>query len=471
MNRTLFVSLLLTACTTEAPNEAPTHTNEAARPPVMGEELQGKHLLGNLADPLASGGSFFAVAGSSTLPATGVPVTVSVSGVSLVATDAAGQTYSDPNDFVSMVLANARGAELRIKAIDLSTTTAPRYVLEYRSSVVAPWSDYCDATTGSGAVPFQGTWDQDRRHVNGPMLSFGCSGSGVTAKCVDWGYIAGSAGPGDSGWDHHQACTQMANANLCMNGETHTRELTPILIRDYIPGIQPAPTDAPALTRLDPLADWPPPNDFYFEAGWQPNGPAICLSKLRWSSLPLGGPCPGTLPDPRVIEGDPSVRFCEDYSWAELQAAGALLVNASLPMDLPLHRWSNAAGDQVTTVNGYVTDVPETSPFAGYSTHRASDAMLLRNLPGSIDPLLDVTEVFEQHDPITGDLVIAPLVGGNPVTPGHVVGAREGYLLNAPGADRVPFRLYRNGSDHVSTSTSPGPSFTYVALLGYAIAP
>ena len=472
MKTTFFASLLLTtACTTEATIDASVPIDEVARGPVYGEELQGRYLLGNLADPLAGGGSFLSVANTSTLPATGALVTVKVSGTSLVATDAAGTSYSDPNDFVSMVFAGANGSELRVAAIDLSITTSPRYVLEYRPNSLAAWSDYCDPALGTGAVPFQGSWDRDRRHLNGASLSFGCAGSGVTVKCVEWGYIPGVIGPGETNWDHHQACTQMANANICMDGSTHTRELTPIWIRDSIPGAQPAPTDLPLLERLDPLATWPPPDKYYFEAGWQPDGPAICLSKLRWASLPLGGYCPAVLPDPRVVEGDPSVRFCEDYTWAELQAAGALLVNGSLPMDLPLHRWSNAAGDRVTSVNGYVTAVAESYPFAGYTTLRGSDAILLRNLPGSLDPQTDVIEVFDQYDAATGDRVVAPLIAGKPITPGHVVGAREGYLLTAAGPDRVPFRLFRNGSDFTSTSTNPAPGFTFVALLGYAIAP
>ena len=470
MNRTFFASLFLVACTTDPSTDIPPPTDEAPRA-VYGEELQGRHLLGNLADDLAGGGAFLAVDNHATLPATGVAVTVAVDGVSLVATDAAGTTYSDPNDFIGMVFANAAGAELQITAIDTAVTTSPRYVLEYRPNNLAPWTAYCDAAIGSGAVPLQGWWDHVRRHRKSSQLSFGCSGSGVTAKCVDWGYIPGGAGPGNLGWDHHQACTQMANANICMDGSTHTRELTPIVIRDFIPGAEPAPNDAPALERLDPAVNWPPPDKYYFEAGWQPNGPAICLSKLRWASLPLGGYCPAVLPDPRVVEGDSTVRFCEDYTWAELHAAGALLLNSSLPMDLPLHRWTNGAGDRVTTVNGYVTDVPESYPFPGYTNLMASDAILLRNLPGSLDPQVDVTEVFDQYDPTTGDRVISPLVGGKPITANHVVGVREGYLLTAPGPDRVPFRLFRNGTDFTSTSTYPGPGFTFVALLGYAIAP
>lgn len=472
MRKTFLASLLLTtACTTEAPIDAPAPIDEIPRGPVYGEELQGSHLLGNLADPLAGGGSFLAVANTTTLPSTGAAVTVSVSGTSLVATDAAGKTYSDPNDFVSMVFASASGSELRVKAVDLASTTSPRYVLEYRPNNLAAWSDYCDPTFGTGAVALKGFWDRDRRHVKGPKLSFACTGSGVAAKCVDWGYVPGAAGPGDSAWDHHQACTQMASANICMDGSSYTRELTPILIRDFIPGAEPAPTDAPVLERLDPLATWPPADRFYFEAAWQPDGPAICLSKVRWASLPPGGYCPAKLPDPRVVEGNSEVRFCEDYTWPELQAAGALLVNGSLPMDLPLYRWSDAAGDRVTSVNGYVTDVVESYPFAGYTTLRGSDAILLRNLPGSVDPQRDVIEVFDQYNPATGDRVVAPLVGGNPITAGHVVGAREGYLLTAAGADRVPFRLFRNGDDFTSTNSHPGPGFTFVALLGYAIAP
>jgi hypothetical protein len=73
--------------------------------------------------------------------------------------------------------------------------------------------------------------------------------------------------------------------------------------------------------------------------------------------------------------------------------ATALLANASKTQDMYMHRWRNpTTKDVVATVRGFPGTGPV--PFAGYTEYLDSDGILLRNLPGSIDPKTDVIEVF-----------------------------------------------------------------------------
>jgi hypothetical protein len=183
----------------------------------------------------------------------------------------------------------------------------------------------------------------------------------------------------------------MANADYCRSGTPYTREQTPILIRDYSPYYPgPYPSD---LGHPSPFPG--DPDTFYFEAGWRPGdlGP-VCLSKIRWASLPPD-PCPTVLLDPRYSD-DKRAKFCDDMTIADIQSLGALLVNGSKMMDAPLHRWRNPkTGDEVSTIRGFFVDTNgdgradfpgSTAPFTDYTVHVQAEGMLLRNLPGTLDP-------------------------------------------------------------------------------------
>lgn len=465
--KTLFLfSLFVVGCTQPTPLD-----RDYDLVPYEGDErggvYQGRHILGSTADGLASGGWHFAVSG--TAVHNGTTLLVTVDGAKLKATGPNG-AYDDAQ-FVGVQFTGP-GGELQIVGVELTASGAPRYQLQYRAPG-AGWANYCDDATNH-AVPFQGRWDMRRYHVGGTDLSFGCIDSGVAAKCVDWGYIPGNI-EGTDAWKDNEACAAMANARYCDDGQSHTRELTPIVIRDFVAGAQPDATDPTMqLPVLIPsAATWPPADGFYFETAWPARGPAICLSRLRWSSLPPGGYCEAELPDPRIHGSYPAtgIAFCEDFTVAQLQALGARMLNASPVMDIPLQRWQNGTGDRFTTVSGYVEGTHQFAPAAGY-TLVGSDAILLRTLTDGLDPMTDVVEVFRQHT--AGDQVIAPRrPDSTGVTSLHVVDEREGYLLTSPGPGRSPFKLWvhDNGVDYVSGTDHPGTGYNYVRTLGYAISP
>ncbi len=134
---------------------------------------------------------------------------------------------------------------------------------------------------GEQGLFIEGGWDSRGRRVVSPgTVTFACM-SGVIAKCVSWGYAPWSAGAAA-----HQACTRLARADYCGNGESWTREGTTINVYDDR-GIQ---TSTPS-------------SSMSFEAGWGPEG-AVCVNEPRfriadadgtellphcWTSLPRCG--------------------------------------------------------------------------------------------------------------------------------------------------------------------------------------
>src|SRR5690606_25019047 len=137
----------------------------------------------------------------------------------------------------------------RITGVDTDPATGMLgYVLEYLDG--SNWKPYCDATRNPYAVPMKGAWTTDRQHIDGPTRSFACLQSGVSVKCIDWGYSPGSDGPTSSAWKQHQTCVQVAGADYCNAGISRTRELTPIVIRDFVTSTKPHPTEEPTLPTL-----------------------------------------------------------------------------------------------------------------------------------------------------------------------------------------------------------------------------
>ena len=424
-----------------------------------GEEEQGRYLLGNLVDGLAVNSRHFSVLAAASTPA---GVTLSVSGSTLVAKNAAGAVLL-PADMAGIEMTRPEGGQLKI------SSATGGLVLQYRALPTQAWGNYCDPATSTLALPTLGEWTTSGEHLLSSRITFACSLSGVIEKCHRWGYPPGTTGPGTSDWDHHQACTQMANARYCMDPTPYTRELTPIQIRDSIPGAEPANVAPNALQVA--VGFLTPPDDYFFEGAWAPRRPVLCLSKLRWASRSLNWSC--GLPDPRR---DASARFCEDYTPEELAAHGMLLVNASKTMDMVLRRWTNPAGDSITTVRGFVSQLSGKTipPGTGY-TFVAEDGILLRNLPGSVvegtGPGM-VTKRYLQHDLATGDTVLASAVP----LPGHTfdpVTDFEGYTFNTSVVGLVPFNLYKAnvGNDYASGIAPPSAGYTLVGPLGYVIAP
>jgi ADYC domain len=451
---------------TEVAGEPPGGVAWPAPPPAPppGGELQGRRLLGSFADGLATTVHFRVAKG-----ATNRSVSLAVSGAELVARNASGAVvYAGANlAFVGLQLAGIDGGELKIDGVTSFAPGVTLYALSYRATPTTGWSDYC-AGEGS-AVPMQGAWTALGLHTNGPTITFGCEAAALV-KCTEWGYVAGNGGPRTGNWDHHQACTQMVRAAYCGDGISHTLDLTPIVIRDFIPGAEPAlpplvhPTSLPA-----------PPDQFFFEAGWRAdNLPPVCLSKTRWASQPLGGHCAaGVLPDPRVSNLG---QFCDDLHDDVITGRGAILLNASLTNDAYLNRWSNGS-DVISTIRGFASTLGDAKPpFPGYTTFLGTDGILLRNPPGSISKA-DLRAVYQLYNPTTGDRVV-----GYPSVPGvpgpfstYLTGDFEGWTFNSAVVDpglptRTAFGMYQKGDDFVST-IGPATGYTSVAPMSYVTTP
>jgi hypothetical protein len=187
---------------------------------------------------------------------------------------------------------------------------------------------------------------------------FACRRS-AAAKAVRWGYKP-SIGPT---WV--MAATRLARADYCGTGQSHTLPDTQVLVYDRQGHVAAAVEDDEA----------PPPAvakdaaPFAFEAGWSgdKHRGAVCLSKARWQTFALGGPCPQVLPDPRLANSGGF--YCEDLtSWTgtwtpgsassfleALEAQGALTFSESQVNDKGLWTWRKGK-DHYSTTSGFYAD-------------------------------------------------------------------------------------------------------------------
>lgn len=355
-----------------------------------------------------------------------VGVTASAQGAHLVAKSdpPLDESHSTDDDwFDGMVLEGVDGGRVRIEsAVKDPSGRYTSYILKYRRPGALSFNEYyCgldDLGQPIGASPTLGYYDQSRyHHYDATVLTLGCW-NGTLAKCLGWGYVPGTVGPsGDpvqspSDWDYHQACTRMASADYCSRGQPFTRELTPVVIRDFHPAAQPAPGAQPVLVHPHPFPgnpDW-----HYIEAAWRPGRrPPVCVSKSRWAGLPIqpcgpsGGGGDECLADPRL---DPNAKTCEEYTFADLRAAGALIVNASKMMDTTLQAWERPASggkpaDVMTSMRGFYSPsslitvanyqnpaftfpAPHARtvyPWPDYVKFTGARSMVLRNLPGTLE--------------------------------------------------------------------------------------
>ncbi|WP_224370962.1 ADYC domain-containing protein [Hyalangium versicolor] len=154
------------------------------------------------------------------------------------------------------------------------------------------------------AVPMSGVFDASNgvRHEEAGRFTFGCD-SAVIAKCYRWGYKSWREKQGENEPDMgqlHAACTRMARADYCGNGESFTLDGTPIHPWDTLPtAIRQHGPDTPKA---------------FFEAGWQDFG-AVCLSKTRWEQLkPLPAECPLVAPG-WIVPGAPGVQCPPGQRW------------------------------------------------------------------------------------------------------------------------------------------------------------
>lgn len=269
------------------------------------------------------------------------------------------------------------------------------------------------------ALVVPGRWGRNGTYIEDPLgntFTFACRDESAVAKCIDrWGYL-----PDTHPWQF-RACTRMARADYCGLGESHTFDGTVIDLYDSVNLNNASNPALPAPTSTPPLAS----AGMYVEAGWI-GSKAICLGKLRWQTLPLGGPCPSVLPDPRVPaedQGGTPGYYCDD-SVNGVFVMGALTANSSMYNDRGLYRWRNASGDQFTTTRGLCDTVDGT--------------------------------------------------GGSVPAPGFRRAVFLGTVLGTPGDGRIMLRSWLNGAgERITTAAgTPAPQqATDVYQEGYVFAP
>jgi ADYC domain len=152
-------------------------------------------------------------------------------------------------------------------------------------------------SAGEHGVFVEGAWDERGAHSNpSGTFTYSCM-DGVIAKCVDWGYA-----PWRVGAARHAACTRLARADYCGDGNPWTLDGTSIGLSDTL-GVR-AFTPGSALS---------------FEAAWGPGG-AVCVNETRYAVTDRAGnavvpSCLATLPTCASLE--------------EAQRFGGELANAS----------------------------------------------------------------------------------------------------------------------------------------------
>ncbi|WP_163997067.1 ADYC domain-containing protein [Pyxidicoccus caerfyrddinensis] len=142
------------------------------------------------------------------------------------------------------------------------------YRIEAWNGVAQEWENPCvalDLVPDPRALAVSGVWDASGAHQEAPgKLTFACENGAIT-KCITWGYKPWARRDGRSLADLHQACTRMARADYCGNGQSHTHQNTIIDLYDRFGMVE--------------RGEWDPAKAS-FEAAWAPDG-ATCLARTR----------------------------------------------------------------------------------------------------------------------------------------------------------------------------------------------
>lgn len=380
---------------------------------------------------------------------------------------------------------------------------------EYRLDHISPASGpspvpLCD---GAWAIPVWGRWLSDGANVRDAArhwVSFSCS-DGVIAKCQSWDVSSWS-----SPLEHH-ACTRAALHDVCGTGKTRTMDGTQILAYETAPfvpnGFYHSITELFDRSYGPNLGRWlgVPPDSAssvtsgtrWFEAGWSADahiavtgdkttysGQAVCLSKLRWSTMPLGGHCPGALPDPR-LSPSPNDKFCEDYSSiGDLEyLAGAVLATESYYNDDVLLTWTMPGGHPFTTTEGNQTTSPDGT------TGTPSDHLGMVFTDNGRDVMID-SGVYDESafallsswhkDDGAGNLMYATTIDV-PSAAGYSLAAPVGWILideaaasdfeSKSDARKQALYLYVDSATSTYITTLSPPSGVSATRLGYTMQP
>lgn len=343
--------------------------------------------------------------------------------------------------------------------------------------------------------------------VKDPALS----GNGVLAKAIDWGFrteqtvqsMTGTPSALFSGLELAAVATRMGRADYCHDGKPHTLEGSAISYLDLVNGndvpnasgpIEPSPTDLVSGTDAVPVST----SQYFFEAVWtrpsllsdsKDTARPLCLSKLRWQSLPLGTRC-GTLVDPRV---DADGVFCDDWpSYAAFANEGGVIANASKRNDAGLWRWRHASnGDHYTTTVGAFNGAkPSVFPAAGYTL--ATEPLFLGTLLTDTGKATFEANYVPAVRGVLAEVVSCKKSGGNDwittapsvfaVPAGYSACKSEGWMwttakpalaiTDALGWEMKPLYVWKKGAEHLTTTaTAVGGGYTNLATLGWIISP
>lgn len=190
------------------------------------------------------------------------PLPLQVDGTHLRVRRPDGSQVRDEELVGALLVARIDGGIARTVRIDaIAPDPADGEVLLYEISTQAAggrWSPVCAG--GARAFPLAGIWNERGEHVRSDgEFELTCE-NGAIAKCVRMGY---KPWKGERAWRQHQACTRMVRADYCGDGQSHTRDGTPIDVFDR-DGIQ-RDEAAPGMT---------------FEAAWSEHG-AVCVRRTR----------------------------------------------------------------------------------------------------------------------------------------------------------------------------------------------
>ncbi|SEM24738.1 hypothetical protein SAMN05444354_113184 [Stigmatella aurantiaca] len=398
------------------------------------------------------------------------------------------------------------------------------YKVEYSSPSLGNGPLCPGAEADQWAVAVPGVWNGGNYSAIHERFGFAClprttapTVGGVAAKCVELGYtpwpsndprLDGSSlllSEGDA-LRHHVTCTALASADYCGEARPNTLSGTPITV--YHSGNVPTETGHYGEVRI---AGGPVRQDYYFESAWalvdvgtgQPvtssvlpsrvRAQAVCLTKKRWSTLPLNGTCQSNqdadwandrLPDPRKYHPKP-VHYCEDYTREELIQKGAILFSYSKFLDAALYRFKHKTTNQYLTTsqiiilphpnptnsNAHFKTLyqPDPSVFADAGNYELANTglpdsyegpLFKPNTPSHLFASSPVSTVQRHHalggfPPMLYDQFLTSLDNTSVTMPwGYALDAIEGYAYNgaSPQVPVLPFMLYRNAAgDNLST--------------------
>jgi hypothetical protein len=362
------------------------------------------------------------------------------------------------------------------------------------------------------AIAMAGSWSATGIfiHPDRDYFSFACL-SAVVAKCEFWGYgnvdasttgdiVMGTGPVTVSNHDLMQACTRMARADICGDGEPKTRDGTTINPFEEFTSIS---VGSPLLPHSKS-----PPAGFEFEAAWRAGRqgePAVCAGKLRWAGLRFNA-C-ANLKDPRTHprSKDLHTDFCENYdeilSWtgtppdpvmAAMEKDGALLFNRSRFLDAGLWTWiipTPAGSFPLTTTMLIDTGLDDAGhgqpPEWRPGSTPLPPELSLKSLTGGLEqfqgsaftPALTGTTgkmALWNFRSSRGDFFTDVLPPSTP--PSSIMGyspfAFEGYIFaDSSSTDTVPLVRYRNTSTGLywTTTSMPGAPWTADKTLGWVI--